>query len=164
MNLEELQQYLNDHRSQIYTLLHRYFVLERPFLLRSDLIDGLATLREETGDPQIVDEPFAQMIAVTQEAAIRPPWMLFAVRPDVGRWRYLQLHAETLQLEELSVSRYLSFKESIVLDSERGDSWPLEIDLRPFNRELPRLKEARSIGRGLEFLNRQLSGRLMAQA
>ncbi len=101
---------------------------------------------------------------MAQEAAIHAPWMYIAIRPTVGRWQYLRLHAETLVLEYISVSRYLRFKESITLDGQAADIWPLEIDLKPFSRDVPRLKEAGSIGRGLEFLNRQLSGQLLAQA
>ncbi|MEJ2190157.1 MAG: sucrose synthase, partial [Acidobacteriota bacterium] len=44
------------------------------------------------------------------------------------------------------------------------DGWPVEIDFGPFSREFPRLREVHSIGRGLEFLNRQLSGQLLTQA
>ncbi len=40
------------------------------------------------------------------------------------------------------------------------DEWPLEVDLTPFNREFPRLKESRSIGQGMAFLNRKLSSEL----
>ena len=36
----------------------------------------------------------------------------------------------------------------------------LELDLGPFSREFPKLQEAHSIGRGVEFLNRRLSSRL----
>jgi sucrose synthase len=36
----------------------------------------------------------------------------------------------------------------------------LEIDLSPFERGFPKLKDSRNIGRGVEFLNRHLSGRL----
>lgn len=89
--------------------------------------------------------------------------MYIAIRPTVGRWLYVRLHAETLVLEDISVSRYLRFKEFIALDALTADIWPLEIDLRPFSRNVPRLKESGSIGRGLEFLNRQLSGQLLAQ-
>ena len=40
----------------------------------------------------------------------------------------------------------------------------MEIDFGPFGRGFPRLREVHSIGRGLEFLNRQLSGQLLSQA
>ena len=38
-------------------------------------------------------------IELTQEAAIQVPWVYLAVRPDVGRWTFFRIHAETLRLE-----------------------------------------------------------------
>ncbi len=165
MDFENVQSFILEHRASVYALLHRYFNLGRPFLLRSDLVDELRTFCRSAEGTEFDDGPFATMITRSQEAAVSGQWMAFAVRPEIGRWQYLQLHAETLHLEKLSISRYLRFKESIALDSDESDIWPLEIDLRPFSRRaMPRLKESRSIGRGLEFLNRQLSGQLLAQA
>jgi sucrose synthase len=164
INRDALQASILEHRSSVYTLLHRYFGLDRCFLLRSDLADGFQASRAEDDHDGFGDSLLADVLATAQEAAIQAPWVCFAIRPAVGRWRYLRIHAETLMLEYISVSRYLRFKESVVLDVGSSDIWPLEIDLGPFSRDVPRLKEAGSIGRGLEFLNRQLSGQLLAEA
>ena len=43
------------------------------------------------------------------------------------------------------------------------DDWVLEFDLAPFSREFYKLREANSIGRGVEFLNRRLSSRLFEE-
>jgi len=164
VNRDALQNFILEHRSSVYTLLHRYFSFDRRFLLRSDLADGFHAFRAEDDYEGYGDSPLAEVIGMAQEAAIQEPWMYIAIRPSVARWQYLRLHAETLVLEDISVSRYLKFKESIALDGQATDFWPLEIDLGPFSHDVPRLKEAGSIGRGLEFLNRQLSGQLLAQA
>ena len=164
INRDALQASILEHRSSVYTLLHRYFSLDRCFLLRSDLADGFHASCADDDHDGFGNSLLADVIAMAQEAAIQAPWVYFAIRPTVGRWRYLRLHAETLMLDYISVSRYLRFKESIALDGGSSDIWPLEIDLEPFSRDVPRLKEAGSIGRGLEFLNRQLSGQLLAEA
>ena len=44
------------------------------------------------------------------------------------------------------------------------DDWVLEVDLAPFQRDIPKLKEQHSIGRGVEFLNRHLSNSLFTDA
>jgi len=164
INTEAVQQFITAHRAQIHILLHHYFVREQTFLLRSDLVDGFSEFCRSNIGSGLEDSVLNNAIELTQEAAVQPPWIYLAVRPSIGRWVYLRLHAETLQIEQVSVSRFLSFKESLVERGMRTDAWPLEIDFGPFNRELSRLKETRSIGRGLEFLNRQLSGQLLATA
>jgi sucrose synthase len=63
----------------------------------------------------------------------------------------------------VEVSEFLRFKEHLVGGGEAKSDWSLEVDLGPFNREFYRLRESSSIGRGVEFLNRQLSSRLFDQ-
>jgi sucrose synthase len=163
-DIESVQSFVQSHRAAVHLLLHRYFRRGQVMLLRSDLIDELAELCGEAEGEVLAGSVLGDAISLAQEAAVQAPWIYFAVRPDVGRWAYLRAHAETLELSPVSVSRYLGFKESIVDRGPHADGWPLEIDFGPFGRGFPRLREVRSIGRGLEFLNRQLSGQLLAQA
>jgi sucrose synthase len=66
---------------------------------------------------------------------------------------------------ELNVSRYLIAKERGLSGTPpEQERWGLEIDLSPFERGFPKIEDADSIGRGVEFLNRHLSTRLFEQA
>src|SRR5690606_9125943 len=67
---------------------------------------------------------------------------------------------EGMAVEEVTVRDFLRFKESLALGQHDIDEWLLEIDLGPFSREFPKLLEARSIGRGVEFLKKYLSRQL----
>lgn len=49
---------------------------------------------------------------------VLPPWVGFAVRPRPGIWEYVRINVEELLVEELSVTEYLGFKESLALESE----------------------------------------------
>jgi sucrose synthase len=163
-SLEELQSFISDRRASTFMLLHRYFGREQHFLLRSDLLDEFTVFSTTADGEGFANSVFDDVIALTQEATLQEPWIYLAVRPYVGRWLYLRLHAETLQIERISGSSYLRFKEALVQGDSPDDGWALEIDLGPFGRDFPRLKEDGSIGRGLEFLNRQLSGKLLSLA
>ncbi len=156
---DSLAEALAAHREGFYLLLRRYIALGRPFLLRSDLWDEFRRFCES--DPLgkgLCDTVLAEAVSRAQEAAIDAPWVCLAIRVRIGRWRYLRFHVEAMEHEEISVSDFLAFKERLV-DGPR-DEWVLEVDLGPFNRDFPRLREARSIGRGVEFLNRRLSSQL----
>jgi sucrose synthase len=163
-DIDAIQGFVLSHRAAVFMLLRRYFKLGKSVLLRSDLVDEFARFSDSGDGDGFGASVLGDAIALTQEAAGQPPWIYLAVRPEVGRWVYLRMHAETLHIEEIPVSRYLAFKESLARDGDNSDGWPLEIDLGPFGRDFPRLKEVRSIGRGLEFLNRHLSGKLLSQA
>ncbi len=155
-----LKDYLREHRSMGHRVLHHYLSIERRFLLSSDLRDGFAELCATDETLELAVSPIARVIAVTQEAALETPWVYLAVRPAVARWRYVRIHMDTMDLEEISVNEFLHFKERLAEGDHEASQWVLEVDLEPFNREFLKFHEARSIGRGVEFLNRRLSSGL----
>ncbi len=157
---EPLTQYLLEHREDTYSLLRRYLRLGRSFLLRSDLWDEFQAFCDTDEHQHVCDTTLARAVRMAQEAALEVPWVYLAVRPRIARWNYLRFHVDTMSFEEITRADYLKFKEQIANGSTQPDEWALEIDLEPFSREFAKMKESRSIGRGVEFLNRRLSSRL----
>jgi len=158
--IEALNELLESRREILHQLARHYINLERPLLLRSDLWDEYEKVCEMPAYADACDESVGQIIMVAQEAVVERPWIYLALRPRVARWQYFRIHLDLPEEEEVSVSEFLAFKERLV--DCHGD-WTLEVDLGPFNREFPRLHESRSIGRGVEFLNRRLSSQLFQQ-
>ena len=161
--LEALEAYIHDHREPCYMLLRWYISLNKAFLLRSELWDQLQACCAENQNTQLFDSPLAKTIYATQEAAVNSPWIYLAVRPAIARWQYLRIHIESMKLEVIDVSRFLQFKEALVVGQSPSNGWQLEFDIGPFNRAFPKLRESRSIGRGVEFLNRRLSSQLFVE-
>ena len=161
--IDGLRDYLQRHREQVFMLLRHYSKLGRPFLLQSDLWDGLRDFCAQVGDMCTIDGALADSIAHAQEAAIDAPWVCLAIRPSIARWAYLRFHLDTMDYTEIPVGEFLAFKERLVNGRDHAADWTLEVDLGPFNREFPKLRESHSIGRGVEFLNRRLSSRLFEQ-
>ena len=156
---ETLQELLYEEKQGLYLLLRQLFALDKVLLLRSELWDGYEAFCHSDEGARYCTPKQQKLIATAQEAVIEAPWIYFALRTRIGRWEYLRVHVEQMQHEAIPVEQFLAFKERQVA-GHRGDEWVLELDLTPFNREFPRLHEARSIGRGMEFLNRRLSSQL----
>ncbi|SFM47569.1 sucrose synthase [Ectothiorhodospira mobilis] len=157
--LEALREDIARHREFTYLLLRRLQNLGRAFVLRSDLQDAYRALAAEHAAPPPEYSALTQMLEDVQEAVITAPWISFSVRPQVGRWVYLRIHADELAVEPVPVGAFLEFKERLVaphLEEYR----PLEFDIGAFQRHFPNLRESRSIGQGVEFLNRKLSSQL----
>jgi len=152
-----LSEYLRKHRDEAYALLHRLASVGRPFLLRTDVLEVFDTCCAQ--GPTLSESPLAGLVRAAQDAVVEAPWVMFAVRQRIGTWTYWRFHVDAVAGEEINVSEYLAFKERLVTGCD-GDPLALEIDLAPFNRGFPRLREARSIGQGMEFLNRKLSSEL----
>ncbi len=161
--IETIDELLRERRESLFMLLHRYLGLGRPFLLYSDLWDEFRTFCESEEGRPMCDSGLARIIGAAQEAALEAPWFYLAVRPGVARWIYLRFHVDAMEYQEISAGEFLTFKERLATGRAFADPWALEIDLGPFGREFPKLKESRSIGRGVEFLNRRLSSQLFQE-
>ncbi len=157
--IEDLIQFSAEHRDTVYMLLRRYFSENRQFLLQSDIWQVFCAFCVEQHCEELKSASFGRAVRQVEEAVLDTPWAYLASRESVGIWRYGRIHFENLVMEEIPVYTYLSFKERRARpDLPAMDT--LEIDLGPFNREFPKVKDARSIGQGMTFLNRQLASRL----
>ncbi|KAM7274916.1 hypothetical protein ACFE04_016782 [Oxalis oulophora] len=99
------------------------------------------------------------VLGAAQEALVSHPWVALAVRPGPGVWEYLRVNISSLDIEDMSVPDYLRLKEELVDGSCNGD-FVLELDFKPSTGNLPLPSHPKSIGNGMEFLNRQLSAKL----
>ncbi|MGB3051642.1 MAG: sucrose synthase [Polyangiales bacterium] len=158
--IQTLDELLHSHREPIYLLFRRLKALDRQFLLWSDLVHEYEQFADtEVGAP-LRDTEMTSIMRHAQEAVINEPFICFAVRARVGRWHYVQVNTEEMHSRELSLAEFLDVRERVAVGIPPGDRYVLEIDLSPFERGFPKLKDPRNIGRGVEFLNRHLSGRL----
>jgi sucrose synthase len=158
--LEALQRYFREERNSAHLVLHQLHDLGKPLLLRDEVQDAFARLCQSPTSDCLTGTPVERMLQATQEAVVDTDWFYFALRVRVGRWGYLRLHSNTMSVEEIPVSEFLYVKEHLVEGHQDGVDQILEIDLEPFLRGFPKMHETRSIGRGVEFLNRRLSSQL----
>lgn len=159
MNIKNLKQAITEHRSVWHEWLHKCQAEGRAFLLQSDLHRVWQAIVEENSDPKGI-AAFSSWITHLQDACFDASSAVFAYRPRIGEWHFCLCNNELLSIDEIKCSEFLAFKEKIVSPSSEP---MLEIDFTPFNRNFPRMKESRSIGNGVLFLNRQLASRVIAK-
>lgn len=145
------------HRDAVYTLLRRYFALNRILLLQSDLRHELLQMEKDLDCSDMLHG----LVFRLQEGVLSSPWAYFVLRPEIAEWEFVRIHQDHLIPEKITVHEFLGFKETVV----RGEATEsiLEVDFGPFSRGFPKLKEARSIGQGVIFLNRQLSSEMFTR-
>lgn len=113
----------------------------------------------EADREKLKDGVFEDVLKAAQEAIVLPPWVALAIRPRPGVWEYVRVNVSELAVEELSVPEYLQFKEELA-DGSSEENFVLELDFEPFNASFPRPSLSKSIGNGVQFLNRHLSSKL----
>ena len=159
MMLHDLERVLVEHRETVYVLLRRYRDQEKPFLLHSDLVEIIEDFCTTDPGTALRGSALDRLMHAAQEAFFRDSAMYLDVRWGVARRGFWQLDCEQMSFREISVSQFLRSKEQIVNPALRSIP-TLEFDLKPFERGFPRLRDTRSIGQGVAFLNRHLSNRL----
>ncbi len=159
--IDALKNWAAEHRDPVNAYLLRCFSEERSLLLQSDLARAFDQLAADHESP-LTGTPLHRAVQHFQEGVFRRPWACFALREGAGRWRYVRIHEDRLDIESVTVSAFLFFKEQLVRPEGDNNS-VLEIDFEPFGRHVPRLRETRSIGQGVLHLNRHLASAMFVQ-
>ncbi|KAK4774492.1 hypothetical protein SAY86_009427 [Trapa natans] len=149
---------LTAHRNDIVAFLARLEAKGKGILQRHQIIAEFEAIAEDTRQ-KLTDGAFGEVLRASQEAIVSPPWVALAIRPRPGVWEYIRVNVHALVVEQLQVAEYLHFKEELVDGSANGN-FILELDFEPFNASFPRPTLSKSIGNGVEFLNRHLSAKL----
>jgi sucrose synthase len=158
----QLDKFIESNRNAVFSLFRHYVRLNKPFLLRPDIRYEYVKYEESETINNLKNSIVEELIHNTQVAAIESPWIFMSVRSGIAAHRYYKYHLDDVCFSEVTVSEYLSFEERLINKTMTEDPWTLEVDLTPFNRGFPRMKETKSIGRGVEFLNRYLSNRIFS--
>lgn len=81
-------------------------------------------------------------------------------RPRIGVRHYARVHPARDSIEAVSRAHYLQAKDAYIQGPDTAARPGLSVDFAPFFQNYPRVNEAAEMGRGISFLNRQLSGQL----
>ncbi len=159
---EAANEFLIRHRDAADQLIGRYTGQGKPLLLRAELVDHLEDFCNLETGRVLTGSILYEVLRSSQEAVVSDDSICFAVRWSVARWSYGELNVAEMSLKEISAAQFLAAKERVV-EREVGTAAQLEIDLHPFERGFPRLREIRSIGNGVDYLSRHLSSRLFQE-
>jgi len=158
--IEQLNEFADRHRKIVYSLFRHYIRLNKDFLLHSDMRYEYSQFIYPEIEAILSGSPVEKFIQAVQVAAFGSPWIYIFIRTGIAQSEYVKYHMDDVIFTEVDVNEYLGFQEKLANGNTRHDNWILEVDLKPFNRGFPRMKETKSIGRGVEFLNRYLSNRM----
>ncbi|PKA47064.1 Sucrose synthase 1 [Apostasia shenzhenica] len=150
---------LSVHKNELLAIFSRFVNQGKGMLQRHQLLVEYEAVIPEGERQKLKDGAFEDVLRAAQEAIVIPPLVALAIRPRPGVWEYVRVNVNELVVEELSVPEYLRFKEELV-DGSVQNNYVLELDFEPFNSSFPRPSLSKSIGNGVQFLNRHLSAKL----
>ncbi|KAG5109116.1 hypothetical protein JHK84_046023 [Glycine max] len=118
------------------------------------------TVEDKAERKKFLDGMLGYIFSCTQEAAVVPPYVAFAVRPNPGFWEYIKVNADDLQVEGIEAVEYLKYKEMIFDEKWANDENALELDFGAIDFSTPQMVLSSSIGNGLNFTTKILTSRL----
>ncbi|KAJ6888139.1 hypothetical protein NC652_029234 [Populus alba x Populus x berolinensis] len=141
----------------------RFLAPGKRLMKRQHLMDEVdESIQDQNERQKVLGGLLFYILSCTQEAAVIPPFLAFAVRPNPGFWEYVKVNAEDLSVDGISVSEYLQFKEMIFDEKWANNENALEVDFGAMDFSTPRLTLSSSIGNGVncmsKFMSLKLSG------
>ncbi|KAL9170938.1 hypothetical protein ABFS82_04G178700 [Erythranthe guttata] len=118
------------------------------------------TIEDKAERSKVLEGSLGDILCSTQEAAVVPPNVAFAIRHNPGIWDYVKVDSDTLSVDLISSKDYLKFKEMIVDDNWAKDENALEIDFGAFDAGTPKLSLPTSIGNGLGYISKFMTSML----
>ncbi|GAB4855300.1 hypothetical protein Ancab_023919 [Ancistrocladus abbreviatus] len=152
---------LRQSRYHVKKCFARYIQQGKRLLKLHQLMNELEqSIDDQAERAQLLEGTFGYILCSTQEAAVVPPHVAFAIRPSPGYWEYVKVNANDLAVESITAPEYLKYKESIFDEKWSKDENALEVDFGASDYSVPRLTLSSSIGNGMRFISKFLSSRI----
>ncbi|EXB80246.1 Sucrose synthase 2 [Morus notabilis] len=122
------------------------------------------SIEDKVERSKVLEGMLGYILISTREAAVVPPYVGLAIRPNPGYWEYVQVNSDDLTVEGISALDFLKFKEMIFDENWANDENALEIDFGEIDFLTPRTALPSSIGNGLTFISKFMSSKLTSNS
>jgi sucrose synthase len=128
---------------------------EKKLLVKGDLLEILRKMERKNG--KSLDE-IKDVVGKFTESVCVGGSLYVEMREKIGTSSYHQFNTEDCSYEKIGVVEYLKAKERYKDPRMTNDL--LTLNFNAFYEQFPSIRESKSIGRGVEYLNRYLSSKL----
>ncbi|XP_076954165.1 sucrose synthase 7-like [Bidens hawaiensis] len=156
---------LRQSRYHMKKCFQKYIEKGNRMMKRDHLMKEMETVIDDKDEKaQLLEGLLGYILCTTQEAAVVPPYVAFAIRPNPGFWEFVKVNSNDLSVEGITATDYLKFKETIVDETWANDENALEIDFGSMDFNLPNMSLSSSIGNGVNFTSKFITSKLYAQS
>ncbi len=148
--------FVERYKNEFFSYLNRVAQNDKKLLVTGDLLKIYNDNIENTSEE---NEEVCQMIELIQESIVVNYTIYLEIREKIGYSQFYIINLEGFSAETLSIKKYLKAKEYFVNPDSQNNI--LTLDFKPFYDEAPSVRDIKSIGSGVEYLNRFLSGQMI---
>jgi sucrose synthase len=97
-----------------------------------------------------------------QELFLTDETLVMLHRYAIAKYRYYRIRLDGEYMEEISLTDYLDLRDLQFLEKKR-DNYQLKIDFMPFYDFSPSIRDTRTVGNGIRFLNRYMCSNIFSR-
>lgn len=150
---------IEKNKKDLFRFLNKVSKHENKLLVKGNLIELLREFKKENQSLNFDD--IAQIINHITESVCRGSFIYFEIRESIADSDFLSFNIEETYYEKISAYEYLRLKEEFVNPHETNNI--LTLNFSTFYDKFPSVREPKSIGKGVEYLNRYLSSKMFTE-
>ena len=148
---KKFEMVLSEKREMLFSYLEKIVSSGKKLLLKGDLLEILHQMKTNGNGIDQIEE----VVNDFTEAICTDHTICIEVRETIGRTDYFSFDTSNQSHKKILAVAYLKAKEHYRYPLLGNDM--LTLNFETFYEKFPRVRESRSIGRGVEYLNRYLS-------
>lgn len=153
---KKLEIILSEKKKIFFSYLKKVTASEKKLLVKGDLLEILNEMKNGNNISSV--ELIEETLSKFTEAVCLDSSVFVEIRETIGRSDYYQFNTENMISRRISTTDYLEAKERYRYPLI-GNSL-LTLNFQTFYDKFPRVREFKSIGKGVEYLNRYLSSNM----
>ncbi len=154
------KKYLGDFREFVFFITSQ----SGEIMLRNDVIQMFRDYCDRNNKTKKFreDSSFFNFIKKIQELFIADNHVIVMHRYTIAKFRFYRIRPDGEYMEKISLLHYLDLKDSYGTKKNR-DAQPLRLDYMPFYDFSPSIRDIRSVGNGIRFLNRYMCSNIFSR-
>jgi sucrose synthase len=144
---------IEENKQDFFRYLNRVLCSENKLFVKGNLLEILTASKEENQEGNYT--AIESILKRTTESVCLGNYVYFEFREKIGDSDYYLFNVEEMYYEKTNALEYLKIKEKYI-NSENVEDL-LTVNFSTFYDKFPSIREPKSIGKGVEYLNRYLS-------
>lgn len=150
---------IEENKKDFFRYLTKVTSHDKKLLVKGDLFDIFEKFKND--DEKANFKAIEEVIHKINESVSLGNSLYFEIREKIANSQFYHFNIEEHFFEVINVREYLKVKERFV--NPNGENNILSINFSTFYDKFPSIRESKSIGRGVEYLNRYLSSNMFTQ-
>lgn len=132
----------------------------KQYLLGNDLELAFRKFCKKQNKKALLNSPIFNLINHTPELILQEGIAILIYRYQLARYKFYKIAIHEDIIDEISVRELLDLRDQFVQTHSMQTNGKLRLDFMPFYDFGPSIRDVRSIGKGIEFLNKHMSSSL----